>query len=65
MIGPSFPELLAAAQRGDRQAFAVLWRDLHPAVLRYLRVAAPSAAEDLAADSWLSVIDALGRFGGG
>jgi RNA polymerase sigma-70 factor, ECF subfamily len=64
MIGPSFPELLAAAQRGDQQAFAVLWRDLHPAVLRYLRVAAPSAAEDLAADSWLSVIDSLGRFGG-
>jgi RNA polymerase sigma-70 factor (ECF subfamily) len=64
MIGTSFPELLAAAQRGDQQAFAVLWRDLHPAVLRYLRVAAPSAAEDLAADCWLSVIDSMGRFGG-
>jgi RNA polymerase sigma-70 factor, ECF subfamily len=64
MIGPSFPAVLAAAQGGDEQAFAVLWRDLQPAVLRYLRVAAPSAAEDLAADTWISVIRGLGRFRG-
>jgi RNA polymerase sigma-70 factor, ECF subfamily len=64
MIGPSFPDLLAAAQGGDEQAFAVLWRDLQPAVLRYLRVAAPVAAEDLAADTWVSVIRGLGRFRG-
>jgi len=64
MLGSSFPELLAAAQGGDEQAFAVLWRDLQPAVLRYLRVAAPEAAEDLAADTWVSVIRGLGRFRG-
>jgi RNA polymerase sigma-70 factor (ECF subfamily) len=64
MIGPSFPGLLAAAQGGDEQAFAVLWRDLQPAVLRYLRVAAPAAAEDLAADTWVSVIRGLARFRG-
>jgi RNA polymerase sigma-70 factor, ECF subfamily len=64
MIGPSFPDLLAAAQGGDEQAFALLWRDLQPAVLRYLRVAAPVAAEDLAADTWVSVIRGLGRFRG-
>jgi RNA polymerase sigma-70 factor (ECF subfamily) len=64
MIGPSFPGLLAAAQAGDEQAFAVLWRDPQPAVLRYLRVAAPAAAEDLAADAWMSVIRGLGRFRG-
>jgi RNA polymerase sigma-70 factor (ECF subfamily) len=51
MLGSSFPDLLAAAQGGDEQAFAVLWRDLQPALLRYLRVAAPEAAEDLAADT--------------
>ena len=61
MIGPSFPAVLAAAQRGDERAFAVLWRDLQPAVLRYLRVAAPAAAEDLAADTWMSVIRGLAR----
>jgi RNA polymerase sigma-70 factor (ECF subfamily) len=64
MIGPSFPALLAAAQAGDEQAFAVLWRDLQPAVLRYLRVAAPAAAEDLAADTWVSVIRGFARFRG-
>jgi len=64
MLGSSFPELLAAAQGGDEQAFAVLWRDLQPALLRYLRVAAPEAAEDLAADTWVSVIRSLGRFRG-
>jgi RNA polymerase sigma-70 factor, ECF subfamily len=64
MIGSSFPAVLAAAQRGDAEAFAVLWRDLQPAVLRYLRVAAPSAAEDLAADTWVSVIRGLARFRG-
>jgi RNA polymerase sigma-70 factor, ECF subfamily len=64
MIGPSFPAVLAAAQGGDEQAFAVLWRELQPAVLRYLRVAAPVAAEDLAADAWVSVIRGLARFRG-
>jgi len=64
MIGPGFPELLAAAQVGDEQAFAVLWRDLQPAVLRYFQVAAAPAAEDLAADTWMAVIGGLGRFQG-
>jgi RNA polymerase sigma-70 factor, ECF subfamily len=64
MLGSSFPELLLAAQAGDERAFAVLWRDLQPAVLRYVRVAAQQAAEDLAADTWVSVIRGLGRFRG-
>ena len=63
-IGPLFPDLLAAAQGGDEQAFAVLWRDLQPAVLRYFQVVAGEAAEDLAADTWVSVIRGLGRFRG-
>jgi RNA polymerase sigma-70 factor, ECF subfamily len=64
MIGPSFPAVLEAAQRGDEQAFAVLWRELQPAVLRYLKVAAPEAAEDLAAETWVSIIRGLARFRG-
>jgi RNA polymerase sigma-70 factor, ECF subfamily len=64
MIGPSFPAVLAAAQRGDERAFAELWRELQPPVLRYLRVAAPEAAEDLAADTWVSVIRGFARFRG-
>jgi RNA polymerase sigma-70 factor, ECF subfamily len=64
LIGPGFPELLVAAQGGDEQAFAVLWRDLQPAVLRYFQVVAAAAAEDLAADTWMAVIGGLGRFRG-
>jgi RNA polymerase sigma-70 factor (ECF subfamily) len=64
MIESLFPELLVAAQDGDEEAFAVLWRDLQPAVLRYFRVVAAEAAEDLAADTWVSVIRGLGRFHG-
>ncbi|HEV8647846.1 MAG TPA: RNA polymerase sigma factor [Actinomycetes bacterium] len=64
MIGSSFPALLSAAQRGDEQAFAMLWRDLQPALLRYLRVASPTAADDLAAETWMSVIRGLARFQG-
>jgi RNA polymerase sigma-70 factor (ECF subfamily) len=64
MLGSSFPELLAAAQGGDEQAFAVLWRHLQPALLRYFQVAVPPAAEDLAADTWLAVIRGLERFRG-
>jgi RNA polymerase sigma-70 factor (ECF subfamily) len=64
MLGSSFPKLLAAAQGGDEEAFAVLWRHLQPALLRYFQVAAPQAAEDLAADTWLSVIRRLQQFRG-
>jgi RNA polymerase sigma-70 factor, ECF subfamily len=64
MLGPSFSAVLAAAQGGDEQAFVALWRDLQPAVLRYFQVVAGEAAEDLAADTWVSVIRGLSRFRG-
>jgi RNA polymerase sigma-70 factor (ECF subfamily) len=64
MLGGSFAAVLAAAVRGDEQAFASLWRDLHPAVLRYLYVVAPGAAEDVASETWLEVVRGLGRFTG-
>ena len=64
MIGSSFPALLSAAQAGDEQAFALLWRDLQPALLRYLRVASSTAADDIAAETWMSVIRGLARFHG-
>ena len=64
MIGPGFGETLAGARDGDEHAFALLWRDLNPAVLRYLRVVAPATAEDTAADVWLEVCRGLGRFRG-
>ncbi|MDP9183734.1 MAG: RNA polymerase sigma factor [Actinomycetota bacterium] len=65
MVGPEFGRLLAAAQRGDEQAFATLYRDAQPVLLRYLRVAAdPGTAEDVAAETWVSVVRGLQKFRG-
>ena len=64
MSGPAFEELLAAARAGDERSFTTLWCDLNPAVLRYLHVLVPAAAEDLAAEVWLEVVRGLGRFTG-
>jgi RNA polymerase sigma-70 factor, ECF subfamily len=64
VIGEDFPAVLAAAQGGSEAAFATLWRDGNHAVLRYLRVAAPAAAEDVAAETWVQVVRGLAGFGG-
>jgi RNA polymerase sigma-70 factor, ECF subfamily len=64
MIGEGFDAVLDAAASGDEQAFAILWRDLQPALLRYLRVVAQAASEDLASETWLEVARGLGRFEG-
>jgi RNA polymerase sigma-70 factor (ECF subfamily) len=55
---------LRAAQAGDSQGFATLWRGLHPAVLRYLTVLAGDHAEDAASETWLHAIRDLPRFTG-
>jgi RNA polymerase sigma-70 factor (ECF subfamily) len=65
VIGPEFPAVLTAAAAGDEDAFGRLWRDLQPRLLRYFAVAAPSAADDLASETWLGVIRGLDRFQGG
>jgi RNA polymerase sigma-70 factor, ECF subfamily len=64
VIGEGFAAVLAAAQGGSEAAFSQLWRDCNPALLRYLRVMAPEAAEDVAADTWLQVLRGLSRFRG-
>jgi RNA polymerase sigma-70 factor, ECF subfamily len=64
VIGAGFGETLTAAQEGDEEAFTRLWRDGNAALLRYLRVTAPDAAEDIAADTWVHVMRGLARFRG-
>ncbi|XVV14946.1 RNA polymerase sigma factor [Actinoplanes sp. CA-131856] len=56
---------LIAARAGDDRGFAVLWHALNPAVLRYLRVVAGDAAEDVASETWLQAARDLDRFAGG
>ena len=64
MIGEEFASLLAAAQSGGEAAFSRLWRDANPALLRYLRVIAPGAADDVAAETWVQVVRGLRSFRG-
>src|SRR5215467_12129273 len=64
VIGDEFEVVLAAAQGGSGEAFSRLWRDGNPALLRYLRVMVPGAAEDVAADTWVQVVRGLAAFGG-
>jgi RNA polymerase sigma-70 factor (ECF subfamily) len=64
VVGDDFPGVLADAQGGNDDQFAVLWRDANPALLRYLRVLAPENAEDIAAETWVHVIRGLPRFVG-
>jgi RNA polymerase sigma-70 factor, ECF subfamily len=64
VIGEGFAAALTAAQQGDEAAFARLWLDGQPALLRYLRVIAPDTAEDIAAETWANVVRGLARFRG-
>ncbi len=65
MIGSRFPQVLEAAAVGDEDAFGLLWQDLQPRLLRYFNVITPAAGEDLASETWLGVVGAIGRFRGG
>jgi len=46
VIGAAFRDILASAQAGDDAAFTSLFRDVQPALLRYLRLIAPDAEQD-------------------
>ena len=63
MIGEEFERVLALARTGDEAAFARLWRDLNPGLLRYLSLAGESA-DEVASDTWLTVVQGLGSFRG-
>jgi len=60
-----FAGALEGARGGDERALTALWRELQPALLRYLRAVEPGAAEDIASDTWLEVTRRLDRFSGG
>jgi RNA polymerase sigma-70 factor, ECF subfamily len=57
-------DLVTAAQRGDEQAFRLLYREVQPRLLRYLRTLVGADAEDVAADAWLEIARGLGGFRG-
>ena len=55
-------DALTRARSGDESGFAELWRDLHPRLLRYLRVRCSGNHEDVAAETWLHVVRDLSSF---
>jgi RNA polymerase sigma-70 factor (ECF subfamily) len=60
----NFAEVLAAARGGAEWAITLLWRELHPRLLRFLRGLDPVAAEDVEADTWLAAARDLASFEG-
>jgi len=63
-IGTGFEGVLAAAQRGDRAATEVLYRDLAPLVIGYLRANGAREPEDLASEVFVAMLRGIGRFTG-
>lgn len=60
-----FRDVLARAQHGDEAAFTEIFRTMQPMLLRYLTVlAGPTAAEDLAAETWVAALRGLVKFRG-
>lgn len=59
-----FQECLAAAKAGDEHSFVELFRSVQPALLRYLTALGGGLAEDVAGETWVSVVRGLQRFSG-
>jgi RNA polymerase sigma-70 factor, ECF subfamily len=64
MERPDLDDLLDRARDGDGQAFAQIYREVNPRLVRYLEVRAADRAEDVASETWLDVSRALHRFEG-
>jgi RNA polymerase sigma-70 factor, ECF subfamily len=59
-----FDELVGAAQDGNEDAFAAVYRLMQPPLLRYLRVLVGSEADDVASETWAQVCRDLRSFHG-
>ena len=62
--GAADDPLVFAAKRGDGPSLAILFRDLHPRINRYLRAQEPTAADEIEGDVWEAIARGLGDFTG-
>jgi RNA polymerase sigma-70 factor (ECF subfamily) len=64
-MSAEFTALLRNARLGDELSFNTLFRQTQPVVLKYLAaITGMAAAEDIASDTWVSVVRDLDRFEG-
>jgi RNA polymerase sigma-70 factor (ECF subfamily) len=64
MLDGDLSAALGRAQRGDEDAFRVLYRSVHPGLCRYLRMLVGQDAEDVASEAWLHITRDLASFQG-
>jgi RNA polymerase sigma-70 factor (ECF subfamily) len=64
VLGERFDDVLRRAKAGDADAFADLWREANPMLLRYLRVISGPGCDDIASHAWLRAIESLSTFDG-
>jgi RNA polymerase sigma-70 factor (ECF subfamily) len=66
VAGLAEAQLLEALRAGDEAAFAQLVREYQPSLVRVARiyVSTQAAAEEVAAETWLAVLNGLDRFEG-
>src|SRR3954454_12949518 len=59
-------ELVLALRAGDEQAFLHLVESLHGGLVRFARgfVSTEAAAEDVVQDTWVAVVQGIGKFEG-
>lgn len=55
---------LQAAREGDDDAFRIVYRAVHPSLLRYVRGLVGEHAEDVASEAWLQIARGLSGFDG-
>lgn len=63
-FGADFEAVLHAAQQGDERALEVIYRELAPLVLGYLRGRGATHAEDVTSETFVAVVRNLHRFQG-
>ena len=66
MAGSADAQLVEALRAGDEDVFAQLVREYQPSLVRVARiyVSTQAAAEEVAAETWLAVLNGLDRFEG-
>lgn len=57
-------DAVARARDGDETAFSVVYREVHPMLLGYLRGLVSDDADDVAAETWHDIVRDLGTFRG-